>query len=83
MGLCYAFRANGPAFIRGAEGVGLLPTIGKTLKINRRFPRYVVQDYRTSVPLGKGDFCIRPVAISHPITVSSKLPENNVFASDA
>jgi len=29
--------------------VGLLATIGKALKINGRFRRYVVQDYRTSV----------------------------------
>jgi hypothetical protein len=32
-----------------AEGVGLLPTIGKALKINERFRRYVYQDYRLSV----------------------------------
>jgi hypothetical protein len=39
---------------RIAEGVGLLPTIDKALKINGRFRRYVLQDYRASVPLGKG-----------------------------
>jgi hypothetical protein len=39
-----------------AEGVGLLPTIDKALKINERFRRYVLQDYRTSVPVGKGEF---------------------------
>lgn len=39
-----------------AEGVGLLPTIGKTLEIKGRFPRDVSQDYRTSVPLDKGEF---------------------------
>jgi hypothetical protein len=39
-----------------AEGVGLLPTIGKALKINGRFRRLVVQDYPTSVTLGKGEF---------------------------
>jgi hypothetical protein len=39
-----------------AEGVGIVPTIGKALKINGRFRRYVVHDYRTSVPVGKGEF---------------------------
>jgi hypothetical protein len=39
-----------------AEGVGLLPTIDKALKINERFRRYVLQDYRTSVPVGKSEF---------------------------
>jgi hypothetical protein len=38
-----------------AEGVGLLPTIDKALKINGRIRRYVVQDYLISVPLGKRD----------------------------
>jgi hypothetical protein len=48
------------ALLRGpAEGVGLLPTIGKTLKINERFGRYVLQDYRTSVPLDEGEFFVR------------------------
>jgi hypothetical protein len=42
-----------------AEGVGLSPTICKALKINARFRSYVVQDYRTSVPSGKGVFLIR------------------------
>jgi len=32
-----------------AEGVGLLPTNRKTLKINGRFRRYVLHDYRTGV----------------------------------
>ena len=35
--------------------MGILPTIGKTLKINGRIRRYVVQDYLISVPLGKRD----------------------------
>jgi hypothetical protein len=39
-----------------AEGVELLPTIDKALKINERFRRYVLQDYRTSVPVGKDEF---------------------------
>ena len=39
-----------------AEGVGLLPTIDKALKIKDQFRRYVLQDYRTSVPVGKGEF---------------------------
>jgi hypothetical protein len=40
------------ARIKMAEGVGLLPTNRKALKINGRFRRYVLQDYRTSVPVG-------------------------------
>jgi hypothetical protein len=36
--------------------VGLLPTIDKALKINERFRRFVLQDYRTSVPVGKAEF---------------------------
>ena len=44
---------------RLAEGVGLLPTNRKALKINGRFRRYVSQDYRTSVPVGKGELFIR------------------------
>jgi hypothetical protein len=43
----------------GAEGVGLLPTNRKALKINGCFRRYVLQDYRTSVPVGKGEFFVR------------------------
>jgi hypothetical protein len=39
-----------------AEGVGLLPTIGKSLKINGRFRASVSQDYRISVTAGKGQF---------------------------
>jgi hypothetical protein len=39
-----------------AEGVGFEPTIDKALKINERFRRCVLQDYRTSVPAGKGEF---------------------------
>jgi len=35
--------------------VGILPTNGKCLKINGRFRRYVVQDYRTSVTVNKRD----------------------------
>jgi hypothetical protein len=42
-----------------AEGVGLLPTIHKALKINGRFRRYVLQDYCTGVPVGKGQFFVR------------------------
>jgi hypothetical protein len=39
-----------------AEGVGLLPTNRKALKINERFGHYVLQDYRTSVPVGNAKF---------------------------
>jgi hypothetical protein len=42
-----------------AEGVGLLSLIDKALKINGRFRRYVLQHYRTSVPIGKGEFFVR------------------------
>jgi hypothetical protein len=38
---------------RMAEGVGLFPRSRKALKINGRFRRYVLQDYRTGVPLCK------------------------------
>jgi hypothetical protein len=51
-------KLRGPSSV--AEGVGLLPAIGKTLKINGRFRRYVVQGYRTGVPLGNGHFSVRP-----------------------
>jgi len=44
---------------KSAEGVGLLPTRSKALKINERFRRYVLQDYRTSVTKHKPKFFIR------------------------
>ena len=36
--------------------MGLLPAIGKLLEINGRLRRYVVQDYRKSVTVGKDEF---------------------------
>jgi hypothetical protein len=47
---------NRSSQVEGAEGVGLLPTNRKALKINERSRRYVLQDYRTSVPVGNGEF---------------------------
>ena len=42
-----------------AEGVGNLPTIGKTLITNGAFRRAVLQDYRTGVTVGKRNFSFR------------------------
>ena len=39
-----------------AEGAGFEPTSRKALKINEWFRRYVSQDYRTSVTVGKRNF---------------------------
>jgi hypothetical protein len=61
---CFAAADLSIKITESAEGVGLLPTIGKTLKINGRLSRYVVQDYRTGVTVGKGDFAFgtrRPI----------------------
>jgi hypothetical protein len=44
------------SFQASTEGVGNFPSIRKSLKINARFLRDVLQDYRTSVTVGKGNF---------------------------